>query len=378
MSRKLISLDRTNMIKKIKSICRNKILNIVKEANKDIQSNVKQTRLFCESISSSFVEVKNQIESISSSFVEAKNQIESISSSFVEIKNQIERNRLILERAIYSLNFLQEFSGEIVSNMYSVFSYCTNQTICNQIDITNTDIYKYYKSLHNLTSWHKILDDNIKKKRVGRAYDGGYIMIEPFSSTKIAYSFGINDDVSWDKDMANNGYQVYQYDHTIESLPENHPNFHWEKIGLTGLNETDKLKKLDTLLTKNGHENTNGMLLKMDVEGAEWNFFNFCDQQTLDKFDQIVVELHDLNDFKNSEQKLSGLKKLTNNHIVVHIHGNNHSRVDFCGDIITPNVLELTLVKKDKFPENTINDIFLERIDMANRSNTPDILIGKW
>lgn len=54
--------------------------------------------------------------------------------------------------------------------------------------------------------------------RIGRDYDGGYLMLNVFHGN-IAYSFGINDDVSWDEDVANRGYEVYLYDHTIDALP---------------------------------------------------------------------------------------------------------------------------------------------------------------
>ena len=37
--------------------------------------------------------------------------------------------------------------------------------------------------------------------RVGKDNDGGYIMFDDFDDVKVAYSAGINNDVSWDKDM---------------------------------------------------------------------------------------------------------------------------------------------------------------------------------
>lgn len=55
--------------------------------------------------------------------------------------------------------------------------------------------------------------------RVGNAHDGGYVMLNDFAHRNIAYSIGINDDVSWDFDMAERGFDVYMYDHTIEKLP---------------------------------------------------------------------------------------------------------------------------------------------------------------
>ena len=38
--------------------------------------------------------------------------------------------------------------------------------------------------------------------RVGRDYDGGYVMVDDFKDVKNAYSCGINDDISWDLDFS--------------------------------------------------------------------------------------------------------------------------------------------------------------------------------
>lgn len=55
--------------------------------------------------------------------------------------------------------------------------------------------------------------------RLGRNFDGGYVMADCFDDVEAAYSLGINDDVSWDFDIAMRGIDVYQYDHTIDALP---------------------------------------------------------------------------------------------------------------------------------------------------------------
>lgn len=84
---------------------------------------------------------------------------------------------------------------------------------------------EYYEELHELLHLAKI--NGAALVRIGKDNDGGYIMPDDFGSDdKIAYSFGINDDVSWDKAMASRGYDVFMYDHTIDGLPEENPRFH--------------------------------------------------------------------------------------------------------------------------------------------------------
>jgi hypothetical protein len=51
------------------------------------------------------------------------------------------------------------------------------------------------------------------------------------------------------------------YDHTINSLPYNHPKFHWKKIGITGKNESNNLlKSLEELIIENGHSSEDNMI----------------------------------------------------------------------------------------------------------------------
>lgn len=267
---------------------------------------------------------------------------------------------------------------ETVANVNSIFSFCLNEVIRRQTNIEQTDIYQYYKKLHHLTALWKITDPMVQKCRVGRAHDGGYVMIQPFSSRKIAYSIGICDDVSWDKEMAEYGYEIYQYDHTIESLPEENEAFHWKKTGLTGLAETEELKNLATIIQENGHETCAGMLLKMDIEGYEWDLLRTCSQDILNQFDQIVMEIHWLNDCCAYEKILAGLENLTRSHAVVHVHGNNFRYAAFCGDMITPDVMEITLVKKDLYHMEAADRSCTEEIDQVNRANSQDIWTGIW
>lgn len=244
-------------------------------------------------------------------------------------------------------------SGESYSN--SIFSYCINEFQKKNNGLYKSFVYNYYKTLHTLTKIKTINNKCVKRIRIGKNNDGGYIMFKPFSQKNIAYSIGINDDVSWDKDMAGYGYEIYQYDHTILELPENNDHFHWFKVGLTGSKETNELKHLSTLISNNCHDNISGMVLKIDIEGCEWDVLNECDEKILNQFDQIVIELHNLNNLNYAQKIIKGLEKLTKNHHVVNVHGNAYSYVSFCGDLMTPDVLEVTLINDNLYGDNEDN-----------------------
>ena len=155
--------------------------------------------------------------------------------------------------------------------MIGLYALPLRNTLKNPPKICRHEFFaspQYYDELQELLRVGKA--EGFELVRVGCNNDGGYIMLDDFGGG-IAYSFGIAGDVSWDKDMASRGYDVYMYDHTIDGLPEDNPRFHWSKLGISdGMTHDGRLKSLEELIASNGHEGKHNMILKMDVEGAEW------------------------------------------------------------------------------------------------------------
>jgi hypothetical protein len=146
----------------------------------------------------------------------------------------------------------------------------------------DSSIEAYYMALNVLRMMrpHKVAGRS--KRRFGRMFDGGYVMLDSFEGIKAAYSLGINDDVSWDLDIAAHGIPIFQYDHTIESLPRQHPLFQWNKKCIGGhVDEAAGVETIENLIKKNGHESCNDMLLKCDIEGAEWLALNVTPNSVL-------------------------------------------------------------------------------------------------
>lgn len=259
----------------------------------------------------------------------------------------------------------------------SIASYCQNQFAGETAK--DSEIYKYISEVHSLTKIYDVLTPGVNKTRVGRNRDGGYIMAKPYSRNKIAYSFGIDGDVSWDLQMADEGYQVYQYDHTINGLPAQNDSFHWNKLGVTGGVETKYLKRLKTLIRANGHESESGMVLKMDIEGYEWAVFANADADTLKQFDQITVEFHDLLCVDEVNIHLQAFRQLGESFAAIHIHPNTCSMVYYCGDLMMPSTLELTFVRRDLFEIAPSTAIFPTLLDRPNGAGLDvDNMIGKW
>lgn len=235
----------------------------------------------------------------------------------------------------------------------------------------------FLKKIHELLTIKRVT--NKKMIRVGRDNDGGYAMLNDFEKDEcIAYSFGIAEDVSWDKQMAEMGYEVFMYDHTINRLSEDHKGFHFFKKGIADSeNHSDEVEELSELMKKNGHELKHHMILKMDVEGCEYGFLRMVESSVLDQFDQIVMELHGLT--TKREGVIEALEKLTTTHQIIHVHANNYGSVLWAGNVPYPETYEVTLANRNVYEfKETRGEIALEHVDMPCNPKDLEIGLGNW
>ena len=205
-----------------------------------------------------------------------------------------------------------------------------------------------------------------QKKRIGRKADGGYILLDDLNNIKIAYSFGINREISFDKELADRNIDVFMYDHTIKILPFENQKFHWKKIGLSGIiiNNTN-LKTLPELLKENGHDKEKDMILKFDIESYEWIVFQNLPKNILNQFKYIVGEFH----FSRRKKinYLNILEKIQLTHKIFHLHCNNCGRIIKRDGYKICNLLEISFIKKNgyKFYQNN-NTFPIKGLDYKN------------
>jgi hypothetical protein len=220
----------------------------------------------------------------------------------------------------------------------------------------------------------------ISKLRLGRHFDGGYVMLNTFRDVTAAYSLGINDDVSWDLDIANRGIPVFQYDHTITQLPATHKLFNWEKIGITAREEDNsKFQTVRNLVERNGHTSSSELILKCDIEGAEWEVFAAMPAETLVKFQQVIVEFHGfhrLNDPAFANLVRTAFANLHTNHRVIHVHANNFSPWISVGGIPLPTTLEITFARLNLGSFMQSDEIFPTALDMPCNPSEADFYLS--
>jgi len=167
---------------------------------------------------------------------------------------------------------------------------------------------------------------NCTFKRFGSANDGGYLMcenlIEPLDS---GYSYGVGTNDDWGCEVSRRyRVPVYEYDCFDPARPTCSGGtfvFHNECVGnRTGYRKARFFDTLENQIRRNG-DTGRRVIIKMDIEGAEWESLLAAPDQLLASIPQIAMEMHGYNDPKIVEV----IRKLKRNFYLVNLHFNNWS-----------------------------------------------------
>jgi len=130
----------------------------------------------------------------------------------------------------------------------------------------------------------------------------------------IVYSFGVNNEWSFEDMMDVIGCEVYAYDHTVHAPSRRGKNIHFFK---TGIGFGQNLKPLSDLIRRNDHHHALIDYLKIDVEGFEFSdggFKDWIESGALKQVKQIAIELHVYNEESNLRQYIELMQLLKDLH----------------------------------------------------------------
>ncbi|KAI9563029.1 hypothetical protein GHT06_010486 [Daphnia sinensis] len=126
------------------------------------------------------------------------------------------------------------------------------------------------------------------------------VQVAPPSGECVVYSFGINDEWSFDDIMELYGCQVYAFDPSMKKEDyDRSPGIHFLKLGLHSRDWTNEkgwqllsLSSIYNMLKKRHGEHVIDYL-KMDIESSEWEVIpQIIKSGMLDKIRQLAIEIH--------------------------------------------------------------------------------------
>jgi hypothetical protein len=167
---------------------------------------------------------------------------------------------------------------------------------------------------------------NCTFKRFGSANDGGYLMCENLiESLDAAYSYGVGPNDDWACEVSRKYHvPVHQYDCFDPARPTCNGAtfvFHNECVSdRSGYRESRFFDTLENQIRKNS-DTGRRLIIKMDIEGAEWDSLLAAPDELLASIPQIAMEMHGFDDPKIVDV----LRKLKRNFYLVNLHFNNWS-----------------------------------------------------
>ena len=253
------------------------------------------------------------------------------------------------------------------------------------------------------------LDDLI---RVGRNYDGGYVISESLMKRSSALlSFGINDDWSFEEDFyRKSGVGCYGFDFSVNKelflkrsieqirfffgdVLKRRPvqwsrwkkareHFHIYKafgrfftkheFHSIGIDKSTHgaFKTLDDILKDHVRQQEN-IFLKVDIEGFEYKIMDDI-LRNKGRFHALAMEIHGIHDATNDfDTFMAGLRQ---EFYVYHIHANNYG--DLRKKNGMPDVIEISCIRKDLVPNpvfhRDLSHLPLSGIDFPNDLSSVD------
>lgn len=215
----------------------------------------------------------------------------------------------------------------------------------------------------------------IDKVRVGRPFDGGYVVPADFATMVDGLlAFGVGDDLSFENDFCDrHPGRTLAFDHTIDAPPYRRARVEFVPKGLA-TSASATMTTLDKLLSKGPFERP---MIKMDIEGAEWKVLASCSDRVFERVPIMVFELHGM--LANTPMQNLVLTRLLAHHEPVHVHANNVGPVLDVAGHAYPEWLEVTFLRRDLIDVlEPDRGAYPTRHDYPNWSGGADVALGWW
>lgn len=296
------------------------------------------------------------------------------------------QNLALLKLNVWKLDEAHALFGkmrEYGSETDEVQSYIDLIEKYNSLDIPDLSADDYQSAVRETIDLIKPGPINIPLIRIGGDNDGGYLVPDDLADIDGCFSPGVSTVATFEEMLAEQ-YQIpcFMADYSVDAAPAEHKLFDFEKKFL-GIKNDDVFIRLEDWIERKERSYSFGdLVLQMDIEGDEYKVIADTSIDTLKRFRIIIIEFHQVNKIfmESALPYYHGFfKKITKYHSVVHIHPNNCCGIGRKHGISVPRVLEMTLLRTDRFIPSDRKLEFPHHLDQKNVVANSDIVLpSEW
>lgn len=219
----------------------------------------------------------------------------------------------------------------------------------------------------------KLYISNRDLKWFGNQGDGGYLLVNDLSKTDLIISGGIGFNDTFEKDIAQCVKSIVMFDHAIANYSTPLDNCIYFPFKISDISNSNSVS-IDQIINDFPADD---YILKLDIEGDEWNIIDVIEPSTLRTFRQIIIEFHNI-DRKiqfDYAKLIRVFHKLNENHSPVSIHANNHGRYVYLGDDSFPQTLEVTYARKGSYELTLANKLVFHPKQRKNAAEYEEFML---
>jgi hypothetical protein len=205
--------------------------------------------------------------------------------------------------------------------------------------------------------------------RIGPSSDGGYLVPDDIDGIAAVLSPGVGEESRFELFFAERGVPCYLIDASVDRPRSEHHNLYFQQEWLSLARRPGHID-LDSWV--DSLEIQGDLLLQMDIEGMEKEVLLAVSDAVLSRFRIVVVELHGLHRLLTKEgfSTFGALfTRLQRVFDVVHLHPNNCCPSVKLGTLKIPDVVELTLLRRDRVSDAEV--VWAEVPHPLDRPNNP-------
>jgi hypothetical protein len=262
---------------------------------------------------------------------------------------------LVIFFVVFSIN--KKFS--LIENRIAFVEQNVEQNVKESINYAVLEGILGYGFLERFANYLKVYDTYdkegiLKLVRVGKDYDGGYIVPEiALSKADALIGYGVLDDISFEEQFSDiYNKNSYGFDCTTKdiSIKNKLTKFVPECIAnaMKCKSLGDKFTSFEQQLKTLNLEDKK-IFVKMDIEGNEYDTLPEV-LENANNITGIAMEMHFYGDVQQFKKAFSLFSALSKDFILVHIHGNSSSPNEFTAKNVKgsiPRVIELSYINKN-------------------------------